>query len=152
MTASIAWPRFHACRWDGRSTIRWQHRLKREHPTGTERNRIAHKECGWKGGDSGTDSAEKEPCPTKNKTNPLDSDRPSHGRRLRSSTRALRLALKTLICVDQRSSAEAQSPASSLTIAAISSTAFGCASDFAASAIRPRRLGSLSRAAIVSTR
>ncbi len=35
-----------------RSTIRWQHRLKREHPTCTER-KIAPRECGWKGGDSG---------------------------------------------------------------------------------------------------
>ncbi len=25
--------------WDGRSIIRWQHRLKREHPTGTERTK-----------------------------------------------------------------------------------------------------------------
>ena len=39
-------------RWNDRSTIRWQHRLKREHPTCTERNKIAHRECGWKGGDS----------------------------------------------------------------------------------------------------
>src|SRR5206468_1051170 len=55
--------------WNGRSLIRWQHRLKREHPTGTGRP-IAHKECGWKGGDSGN-SAEtisvtnkKQPEPT----------------------------------------------------------------------------------------
>jgi hypothetical protein len=30
-----------------------EQRLKREHPTGTERNQIAPRECGWKGGDSG---------------------------------------------------------------------------------------------------
>jgi len=37
--------------------LRWQHRLKREHPTCTERT-IAHQECGWKGGDS----AERKSC------------------------------------------------------------------------------------------
>jgi len=31
-----------------RSIIRWQHRLKREHPTGTEISVL--EECGWKGG------------------------------------------------------------------------------------------------------
>jgi hypothetical protein len=31
------------------------------------------------------DSAGEKPCPTKNKSNPLDSDRPSHGRRLHSN-------------------------------------------------------------------
>jgi len=35
----IAWPNFQSNRWNGRSTIRWQHRLKRERPTCTERNR-----------------------------------------------------------------------------------------------------------------
>src|SRR5271157_3446236 len=35
-----------------RSTIRWQHRLKREHPTCTERTKSLTEECGWKGGDS----------------------------------------------------------------------------------------------------
>jgi len=35
--ALIAWPNFYLLRWNGRSIIRWQHRLKREHPTGTER-------------------------------------------------------------------------------------------------------------------
>ena len=37
MTASIAWPNFHR-EMEERSKIRWQHRLKREHPTCTERN------------------------------------------------------------------------------------------------------------------
>jgi hypothetical protein len=36
-----------------RSTIRWQHRLKPEHPTCTERQQSLNEECGWKGGDSG---------------------------------------------------------------------------------------------------
>src|SRR5580700_11358875 len=51
VTALIAWPSFHL-RWKQRSKIRWQHRLKREHPTGTER-KYAQQECGWKGSDSG---------------------------------------------------------------------------------------------------
>ena len=39
-----------------RSIDRWQHRLKREHPTCTERTKALIEECGWTGGDSG-DSA-----------------------------------------------------------------------------------------------
>ncbi len=50
VTALIAWPT-SMLEMEERSPIRWQHRLKREHPTGTER-RIAHGECGWKGGGS----------------------------------------------------------------------------------------------------
>src|SRR5262245_6355918 len=50
-----------------------------EMPTCTERTKIAPIECGWKDGDSG-DSVERESCLTKSKK-PLDSDRPSHGRR-----------------------------------------------------------------------
>jgi hypothetical protein len=64
--------------WNGRSIIRWQHRLKRETPN-LHRARIALKECGWKGGDSGG-SAGEQLCRTKKRKNPLDSDRPSHGR------------------------------------------------------------------------
>jgi hypothetical protein len=37
VTASMAWPNFHR-EMEERSTNRWQHRLKREHPTCTERN------------------------------------------------------------------------------------------------------------------
>jgi hypothetical protein len=36
-----------------RSIIRWQHRLNRERPTCTERQRFAPRECAWKHGDSG---------------------------------------------------------------------------------------------------
>ena len=42
---------------------RWQHRLKRERPTCTERNQSLL-ECGWKHGDSGHSAGEK-PCPPK---------------------------------------------------------------------------------------
>jgi len=56
------------------------------------------------------------------------------------------------IPVDQRSSAEEKFPASLATISAISSTAWGCASDLAAADMERRRAGSLSNAAIVSTR
>src|SRR5262249_25404572 len=63
----------------GRKT-HWHHRLKRERPTCTERNSIAHEECGWKDGNSG-DSARENCVAQKTKSNTLDSDRPSHGRR-----------------------------------------------------------------------
>ena len=49
MTASMGWST-SAFDEEERSPNRWQHRLKREHPTCTERT-IAHEECGWKGGD-----------------------------------------------------------------------------------------------------
>jgi hypothetical protein len=42
-----------------RSFNRWQHRLKREHPTCTERIDSLIDECGWKGGDSSS-SADKD--------------------------------------------------------------------------------------------
>jgi hypothetical protein len=58
VTASMAWPNFPSTKMEERSTNRWQHRLKREHPTCTERNKIAQRECGWKGGDSGDSAGE----------------------------------------------------------------------------------------------
>jgi Transposase len=64
---------------------RWQHRLKREHPTGTERTNSLPEECGWKGGDSSYSAGRKNVSHEKQK-NPLDSDRPSHGRRFHSLT------------------------------------------------------------------
>src|SRR5579859_5125620 len=74
----MAWPNFHLTdgrrgRLTGGSTG-----CKRERPTCTER-KTAHRECGWKDGDSG-DSAGESLCPTKKQQNPLDSDWPSHGR------------------------------------------------------------------------
>jgi hypothetical protein len=39
-----------------RSTLRWQHPLKRERPTGIEPKRLAQ-QCGWKDGDRGGDLA-----------------------------------------------------------------------------------------------
>jgi hypothetical protein len=42
-----------------RSIIRWQHRLKREHPTCTERTQSLIEQCGWKGGDSGGSAGKK---------------------------------------------------------------------------------------------
>ena len=50
MTASNAWPT-SIFKMEERSTNRWQHRLKREHPTGTERTKIAHQRVrmeGWR--------------------------------------------------------------------------------------------------------
>src|SRR5215813_83705 len=46
--------------------------------------RFAPRECEWKHGDSGY-SARRKPCRTKTQTNSLDSDRPSHGRRITPS-------------------------------------------------------------------
>jgi hypothetical protein len=43
VTALIAWPNFHSQERNGRSINRWQHRLKREHPTGTERKHRSSK-------------------------------------------------------------------------------------------------------------
>ena len=40
MTALIAWPRFHSEERNCRSINRWQHRLNRERPTGTERQSL----------------------------------------------------------------------------------------------------------------
>jgi hypothetical protein len=67
-------------RWKTRSINRWQHRLKREHPTCTERKN-AHTRVrmeGWRQWRLGG----KRPCPMKKRQNPLVSDGPSHGRRL----------------------------------------------------------------------
>jgi hypothetical protein len=58
VTALIAWPNFHSSEWKERSLNRWQHRLKREHPTCTERKALIQ-ECGWKGGDSGDSAGRK---------------------------------------------------------------------------------------------
>ncbi len=46
--------------------------------------RIALRECGWKHGDSGHSAGEQKLVPLKRQQNPLDSGRPSHGRRLHS--------------------------------------------------------------------
>jgi hypothetical protein len=89
VTASIAWPT-SIREMDERSKIRWQHRLKREHPTCTERRSLLE-ECGWKGGDSGLLGERENLCPTKKQKNSLDSDRPSHGRRFRSEPVAIRV-------------------------------------------------------------
>jgi hypothetical protein len=57
VTASMAWPNFHR-EMEERSTNRWQHRLKREHQLAPSEAKIAHEECGWKGGDRGGWGAE----------------------------------------------------------------------------------------------
>src|ERR1700688_1515439 len=43
-----------------RSIIRWQHQLKREHPTCTERTKALIQERGWKSGDSGDSAGKKQ--------------------------------------------------------------------------------------------
>src|SRR6266404_2779987 len=61
-----------------RSTNRWQHRLKREHPTCTERSNRSQRVRmeGWRHG------SEKKRSSKQKHKNRLDTDRPSHGRRL----------------------------------------------------------------------
>jgi hypothetical protein len=65
-----------------RSTNRWQHRLKRERPTCTERNESLLESANGSMATVATRREEKETCSTKPDQNRLDSDRPSHGRRL----------------------------------------------------------------------
>ena len=65
MTALIAWPT-SILRMKERSIIWWQHRLKREHPTGTERTKSLIEECGWKGGDSANSAERKNLVQQKN--------------------------------------------------------------------------------------
>jgi hypothetical protein len=52
VTATKSRPTLPSQKGKQRSIIRWQHLLKREHPTGTERESLNY-ECGWKGGDRG---------------------------------------------------------------------------------------------------
>jgi hypothetical protein len=80
VTASMAWPT-PSTKMAERSTNRWQHRLKREHPTGTERTKRSTKSADGRVATVVATRQEKTTCPTKKRQNPLDSDRPSHGRR-----------------------------------------------------------------------
>ena len=66
MTALIAWPNFHR-EMDQRSTNRWQHRPQTRTPNLHRANKIAHQECGWKGGDSGGSAGRKKLVQRKNK-------------------------------------------------------------------------------------
>jgi hypothetical protein len=83
VTASIAWPSFHPkmeTEVDNQVAAPAETRTPNLHRA----NKIAHQECGWKGGDSRRLGREETLANEKQK-NPLDSDRPSHGRRLQSS-------------------------------------------------------------------
>jgi hypothetical protein len=70
----------------------WQHRLKREHPTCTERKSLTKSADGRVATVVAT-RRRKKSCPTKKQQNPLDSDRPSHGRFITSELRPLVLPL-----------------------------------------------------------
>ena len=85
MTALMAWPRFDSPRVEPQGAKQMAAPAEPRTPNVYRAKRIAPRECGWKGGDSG-DSAGEKPCPTKRQSNPLDTDRPSHGRRLHSLT------------------------------------------------------------------
>jgi hypothetical protein len=75
-----------------RPIIRWQHRLKRERPTCTERKPLT-KSADGRVATVVTTRRRKKYCPTKKQQNPLDSDRPSHGRII---TTYLRMRRRTL--------------------------------------------------------
>ena len=81
MTASIAWATFH-------SSVKRQVAKQMAAPAETRTpnlhraKRFAPRECEWKHGDSGYSAEEKPLCLRKTTKNALDSDRPSHGRRL----------------------------------------------------------------------
>ena len=85
VTALMAWPRFHSKEQNHRAPNRWQHRLKRERPTCTERNESLLESADGSMATVAT-RREKKPCSNKTKKNRLDSDRPSHGRPLHSSS------------------------------------------------------------------
>ena len=70
-TALIAWAQLCILEMEPRSINRWQHRLKREHPTCTERSKALIEECGWKGGDSGDSAGKKQRGQTMPKRIPL---------------------------------------------------------------------------------
>jgi hypothetical protein len=84
VTALIAWPNFH-------SQNEWEVDNQVAAPAETRtpnlhRARIAHQECGWKGSDSGPLGRRTNLVLREKRKNPLDSDRPSHGRRLHALT------------------------------------------------------------------
>src|SRR5205807_9785074 len=80
------------CKEKDRSTIRWQHRLKRERPTCTERTEDRSHRVRMEGWRQWRLGRREKPCPSKKQKNPLDSDRPSHGRRLHSEPRSVKAA------------------------------------------------------------
>ena len=76
----MAWPRFDSEKSGTKGAKRWQHRLKRERPTCTERNESLLESADGSMATAATRQENKKPCSMKPVKNPLDSDRPSHGR------------------------------------------------------------------------
>jgi transposase len=69
VTALIAWPRFDSSRVELQGAKQMAAPAEPRTPN-LHRAKIAHEECGWKGGDSGDSAAEKA-CATKKQKNPL---------------------------------------------------------------------------------
>jgi hypothetical protein len=85
VTALIAWPRFHSPRAEPQGAKQMAAPAEPRTPNVHRAKQIAPRECGWKHGDSGHSAGEKT-CLIKTDKNQLDSDWPSHGRRLHSLT------------------------------------------------------------------
>ena len=84
VTALIAWPRFHSPRAEPQGAKQMAAPAETRTPNMHRAKRIAPRECGWKHGDSGHSAGEENLVQSKPNKNRLDSDRPSHGRRLHS--------------------------------------------------------------------
>jgi hypothetical protein len=98
VTALIAWPRFHSARAEPQGAKQIAAPAETRTPNVHRAKRIAPRECEWKHGDSGNSAGREKPCPTKRQKNPLDSDRPSHGRRLHSLTPSRRINRDSAPC------------------------------------------------------
>src|SRR5579871_1210646 len=79
----MAWPTFSSQEQNQRAPIRWQHRLKRERPTCTERSESLLESADGSMATVAT-RREKNSCLGRSTKNSLDSGRPSHGRPLHS--------------------------------------------------------------------
>src|SRR5208282_3161001 len=88
VTALIAWPGFDSSRTEPQGAKQIAAPAEPRTPNMHRAKPIAPRECGWKHGDSGHSAGETKPCSMKPVKNRLDSDRPSHGRRLHSLTRS----------------------------------------------------------------
>src|SRR5579864_2699774 len=86
VTALMAWPRFHSARAEPQGAKQIAAPAETRTPNVHRAKPIAPRECEWKHGDSG-DSAGEKTLSNEKTRNRLDSDRPSHGRRLHALSR-----------------------------------------------------------------
>ena len=88
MTALMVWPGFHSKRAEPQGAKQIAAPAETRTPNMHRAKRIAPRECGWKHGDSGPLGGKKQTLFNEKRNNPLDSDRPSHGRPLHSEPRS----------------------------------------------------------------